>query len=90
MALVTGKHNNRAIALPPRKKKKATKPITLNYLMCIKVPPMGNTRNTEKYVAVPDIFLFVFFCHWDAFAIRFQLMLNNFPICIVFYTKRMV
>ena len=72
MALMTGKHNNRAVALPPKKKeKKATKPITLNYFMCIKVPPMGNTRNTEKYIAVPDIFLFVFFCHWDAFAIRF-------------------
>lgn len=39
---------------------------------------------------VPDIFLFVFLCHRDAFAIGFQFMLNNFPVCIVFYAKRMV
>lgn len=47
-------------------------------------------KNFGKDINVPDIFLFVVLCHRNAFAIGFQFMLNNFPICIVFYTKRMV
>lgn len=39
---------------------------------------------------VPDIFLFILLCHRDAFAIGFQFMLNDFPVRVVFYTKRMV
>lgn len=58
--------------------------------------PFRNKKKTNHAITlnyfkqIPDIFLFVFFCHWDAFAIGFQFMLNNFPICIVFYTERMV
>lgn len=39
---------------------------------------------------VPDIFLFIFFGNGDTLAIWLKLMLNNFPICIVFDTEGMV
>lgn len=44
----------------------------------------------EEAADVPDIFLFVLLCHRDAFAIGFQLMLNDLPISVVFHTERVV
>lgn len=44
----------------------------------------------EKAAEVPDIFLFVLLCHRDAFAIGFQLMLNDLPVGIVLHTECVV
>lgn len=39
---------------------------------------------------IPDVFLLGVLSDWNALAIGFELMLNDFSICIVFYTERVV
>lgn len=56
------------------------------------VPPRvrKKKKNLEKAIDVPDIFLFVLLCHGDAFAIGFQLVLNDLPIGVVFHAECVV